>query len=107
MGNRSFVLDAGKKRQQDWLGVIAQYLRPPPWSVLPITTEELVRFLNNHALEGEPLMRRALVIFWTSLGAEHPNTNVARASYDFLLQKLGKTRTEIKQRLDEMQRAIR
>jgi tetratricopeptide (TPR) repeat protein len=61
----------------------------------------------NRLAEAEPLMQRALTIFWTHRGVQHPSTQTVRLSYERLLQEIGHTQAEIKQRLVEMQRAIR
>src|SRR5215469_7475233 len=45
---------------------------------------------TNRLAEAEPLMRRALNIFGKSLGAEHPNTQTARANLEALLAHLTK-----------------
>jgi len=34
------------------LDMIAEYLRPPPWKMLPVKLEELVEFLQQYALGG-------------------------------------------------------
>lgn len=52
-------------------------------------------------------MRRVLGSIWTSLGEQHPSTQIMRKNYELLLQEMGHNPGEIKQRLAEAQRPIR
>ncbi|MCA9045012.1 MAG: tetratricopeptide repeat protein [Planctomycetaceae bacterium] len=47
-------------------------------------------YVTNRRNEAEPLMRRALDIFATSLGQEHPHTKTVQRNYDRLLAELQK-----------------
>jgi len=53
--------------------------------------------------EAEPLMRRAFVIFWKSLGLDHPNTQTVRGNYTALLQEMGLPEAEIQAKIDALQ----
>jgi len=43
---------------------------------------------TNRLSEAEPLMRRALKILETSLGTEHPKTQIVRRNLELLLQEI-------------------
>jgi hypothetical protein len=49
---------------------------------------------TNRLAEAEPLMRRAVAIFETSLGAGHPNTQTVAVNYRRLLEHVKKGREE-------------
>jgi tetratricopeptide (TPR) repeat protein len=60
---------------------------------------------TNRTAEAEPLMRRCLAIrqsFGRSTGFEHPNIHSAIANYTALLEKMGCTNEQVKQRLKEV-----
>jgi molybdenum cofactor biosynthesis enzyme MoaA len=44
---------------------------------------------TNRLAGAEPLMRRALMIFVRSLGAEHPNSQTVAGNYELLLRAQG------------------
>jgi len=43
---------------------------------------------TNRLDDAEPLMRRALAIFETSLGPDHPNTQTVRSNLAILIENL-------------------
>ena len=60
---------------------------------------------TNRLAEAEPLMRRGLLIlveFTRRTGHEHPHFNVGLSNYRGLLEALGKTPDQIRQRLREL-----
>ncbi len=60
---------------------------------------------TNRLAEAEPLMRRALLIlveFTRRIGREHPHLDVVLSNYRGLLEALGKTPDQIRQRLREL-----
>jgi tetratricopeptide (TPR) repeat protein/energy-coupling factor transporter ATP-binding protein EcfA2 len=63
---------------------------------------------TNRTAEAEPLMRRHLSIFHRfsrSTGFEHPKMRSAIANYSALLEKMGFTDEQVKQRLEETMEA--
>ncbi len=58
---------------------------------------------TNRLAEAEPLMGRAFVIFWKSLGLDRPNTQTLRGIYITLLQAMGLSDPEIQAKLQALQ----
>ena len=93
---------------------------PLMWQVLEIDQAsfgqdhpDVARDLNNLAgllhvmdrlLEAEPLMRQALSICVRSLGNEHPKSRAVRVNYIAILQDMGLSETEIRQRVQAAMR---
>lgn len=62
---------------------------------------QLLRVTNRLA-EAEPLMRRAFVIFLSSLGLDHPNSQTILANYIMILQDKGLSEEAIQAKLDSL-----
>jgi hypothetical protein len=54
---------------------------------------------TNRLADAEPLMRRAFVIFLSSLGVDHPNSQTVLGNYGKILQAQGLSKEEIKARI--------
>lgn len=64
----------------------------------------------NRLGEAEPFMRRSVEIFLDfgrQASHQHSDLNTVIRNYELLLQRMGMSQQEIKQRLDELQHAIR
>ena len=64
---------------------------------------------TNRLADAEPMMRRALLIlieFTRRSGHKHPHLHVVRGSYHGLLEALGETPDQIKQRLRELDESL-
>jgi len=53
----------------------------------------------NRLDEAEPLMRRALIIFITNLGINHPNVSKVLTNYKYLLLAMGWSKEQIIEQL--------